>query len=164
MSSSTWIFSRIYSTMGFYVSTTIIIIVIRVAILMVVVRGRLKVPIIEGLRGTVVILAWRDPCGSTNGVIPEYGWILIIRWRLSYIHHSWGSAPKITSLRHTLAIIIIIIIMRCYNVIHAIRHNLGELLIISVLASSSSYSSSADPTIASTSPLPLLSLLLWYSR
>ena len=65
--------------MGVSVSTAIIIIGIRVAILMVVERGRLKAPIIEGLRGSVVIMAWRDLCGSTSVVIPQYGWIFIIR-------------------------------------------------------------------------------------
>ena len=111
--------------MGVFVSTAVIIIVIRVAILMVVGRGRLKSLIIECLRGAVVILAWRGLCGSTTVVIPEYGWILIIRWRLSHVHHSWGSVPSITSLRHTLAIIIIII-TRFHNIIHAIRHILGN--------------------------------------
>ena len=59
--------------MGVSVSTDIIIIGIRVAMLIVVGRGRLKAPIIEGLRGTLVIMAWRGPCGSTNGVITESG-------------------------------------------------------------------------------------------
>ena len=43
--------------MGVFVSTAVIIIVIRVAILMVVGRGRQIVPIIEGFRGGVIILA-----------------------------------------------------------------------------------------------------------
>ena len=93
-------------------------------------------------------MAWRVPCGSTNGFIPRYGWILIIRWRLSRVHHSWGSTPNITSLRNTLAIIIIII-MRRHKIIHVICHTMDELLIISVLASSSSFS--AAPPIASAS-------------
>ena len=134
--------------MGVPVSTAIIIIGIRVAMLMFVGRGRLISPIIEGLRGTVIILAWRGPCGSTNEVIPKSRWVFIIRWRLSQVHHRWGSDPNITSLRHTLSIIIIIIARR-QNIIHTIRHTLGEMLIISVLASS--YSSSAAPPIASTS-------------
>ena len=114
---------------------------------MVVGRGRLITPNIEGLRGNVIILALRGPCGSTNGVIHKYGWILIIRWRLSHVHHSWGSAPNITSLHHTLAIISIIIITHRHNIIHAILHTLGKLLIISVL---DSYYS-ASPPIASAS-------------
>ena len=116
--------------------------------LMVVGRGRPKATIIGGLRGTVVILAWRGPCGSTNGVITKFGWILFIQWSLSSIHHSWGSAPNITSLRHTLAIIIIII-KRCHNVIHAIRYTLGKLLIIIISVLASSYYSYAAPPIAS---------------
>ena len=142
LSSSTWISSWISSTMGVPVSTDIIIIGIRVAMLMVVGRGRLIAPIIEGLRETVIVLAWRVPCGSTNGIIPKSWWILIIRWRLSHIHHIWGSAPNINLA--IIIIIIIIIITRRHNIIHAIRHTLGELLIISVLDSSSS-SSTANP-------------------
>ena len=117
--------------------------------MMVVGRGRLITPNIGGLRGNVIILAWRGPCRSTNAVIPKSGWVLIIRWRLSHVRHIWGYTPNITSLRHTLAIIIIIIITRRHNIIHSIRHTLGELLIISVL---DYYSlSSAAPPIASAS-------------
>ena len=137
--------------MGVSVSTAIIIIGIRVAMLMIVGRGRLKATIVEVLRGTLIILAWRGPCRSTNGVIPESGWIFIIWWRLSHVHHIWWSTPIITSLRHTLAIIIIIIIItRCNNGIHAIRHTMGELLIISVLVSSSSYPAASPIASAST--------------